>query len=87
MLGVGSQGSVCVQLLKCLIGKKDKCFIGVGAAKGRFMKFLLLVLQPGGQRRGGGSLCTLRVPGPLLLSKQIPRCCGNRQGFAQRISS
>lgn len=70
---------LCAELLKCLLGKKKKCFVGVGAAKSRFVKFLVLVFQPGGQRRAGGSLCTLGVAGPLLLSKQIPRCCENTE--------
>lgn len=70
---------LCAELLKCLLGKKDKCFVGVGAAKSRFLKFLVLVFQLGGQRRAGGSLCTLGVAGPLLLSKQIPRCCENTE--------
>lgn len=70
---------LCAELLKCLLGKKEKCFVGVGAAKSRFVKFLVLVFQLGGQRRAGGSLCTLGVAGPLLLSKQIPRRCENTE--------
>lgn len=42
---------LCAELLKCLLGKTDKCFVGLGAAKSRFLKFLLLVLQPGGEGR------------------------------------
>lgn len=78
---------LCAELLKCLLGKKEKCFVGVGAAKSRFVEFLLLVFQ---RTEEGWGLCACSAPcgwAPLAEQANTSVLWEHRKGSAQRISS
>lgn len=74
---------LCAELLKCLFGKKEECFVGVGAAKSRFVKFLLLVFQRT-EKGWGLSPCGWA---PLAEQANTSVLWEHRKGPAQRISS